>query len=103
MLTFLGAMAALYGGGLVAWLYGGMSPSFLSACGRDLDRPFHRRHDQGAGDGAGDRHRRLRRGTRGARAARIARPAHDGSVVKVDFLVIVMDGVFAIFFASIGM
>ena len=31
MLTFLGSMAALYGGGLVAWLYGGISPDvFLS-------------------------------------------------------------------------
>src|SRR3974377_802790 len=26
MLAFLGAMAALYGGGLVAWLYGGVDP-----------------------------------------------------------------------------
>ena len=26
ILTFLGSMAALYGGGVVAWLYGGMSP-----------------------------------------------------------------------------
>jgi phospholipid/cholesterol/gamma-HCH transport system permease protein len=26
ILTFLGAMAALYGGGLVAWLYGGVDP-----------------------------------------------------------------------------
>ena len=26
MLTFLGAMSALYGGGLVAWLYGGIDP-----------------------------------------------------------------------------
>ena len=26
MLTFLGSMAALYGGGLVAWLYGGIPP-----------------------------------------------------------------------------
>ena len=26
VLTFLGSMAALYGGGLVAWLYGGISP-----------------------------------------------------------------------------
>ena len=31
ILTFLGAMAALYGGGLVAWLYGGIEPDvFLS-------------------------------------------------------------------------
>src|SRR5207344_1443661 len=26
ILTFLGSMSALYGGGLVAWLYGGMDP-----------------------------------------------------------------------------
>ena len=31
MLTFLGSMAALYGGGLVAWLYGGMSPDIFIA------------------------------------------------------------------------
>jgi hypothetical protein len=31
ILTFLGAMAALYGGGLVAWLYGGMSPAVFIA------------------------------------------------------------------------
>ena len=26
LLTFLGSMAALYGGGLVCWLYGGIDP-----------------------------------------------------------------------------
>ena len=31
VLTFLGSMAALYGGGLVAWLYGGMSPEIFIA------------------------------------------------------------------------
>ena len=30
-LTFLGLMAALYGGGLVAWLYAGMSPDIFIA------------------------------------------------------------------------
>jgi phospholipid/cholesterol/gamma-HCH transport system permease protein len=35
ILTFIGSMAALYGGGLVAWLYGGMSPD-------DLHRPAAR-------------------------------------------------------------
>ena len=35
LLTFLGSMAALYGGGLVCWLYGGMSPTFSSrGCAR---------------------------------------------------------------------
>ena len=29
ILAFLGSLAALYGGGLVAWLYGGMSPSIF--------------------------------------------------------------------------
>ena len=31
MLTFIGYMAALYGGGLVAWFYGGMSPDIFIA------------------------------------------------------------------------
>jgi Permease MlaE len=31
MKPFLGSMAALYGGGLVAWLYGGMSPAVFIA------------------------------------------------------------------------
>ena len=31
ILTFLGSMAALYGGGLVAWLYEGMSPQIFVA------------------------------------------------------------------------
>jgi phospholipid/cholesterol/gamma-HCH transport system permease protein len=30
LLTFLGSMAALYGGGLVAWLYGGISPEIFT-------------------------------------------------------------------------
>ena len=79
ILAFLGAMAALYGGGLVAWLYGGVDPEAFpaSAARRDLDRPLHRRHDQGAGHGRGDRHRRLRRRARGAGQRGIARAAHD--------------------------
>ena len=31
VLTFIGSMAALYGGGVVAWLYGGMSPDIFIA------------------------------------------------------------------------
>ena len=31
ILAFLGSMAALFGGGLVAWLYGGMSPEIYIA------------------------------------------------------------------------
>jgi phospholipid/cholesterol/gamma-HCH transport system permease protein len=104
-LVFLGSMAALYGGGLVAWLYGGMSPETfiarlreaisvthlevgmikapfmalaigLVACSEGLDV-------QGSAESLGV-HTTM-------------------SVVKAIFLVIVLDGVFAIFFASIGM
>jgi hypothetical protein len=39
-------MAALYGGGLVAWFYGGMSPELhRAAARRNLDHPFRSRHD----------------------------------------------------------
>ena len=48
-----------------------------AAARRHLDRPFHRRHHQGAGHGRRDRHRRLRRGTGRAGQRRVARPAHD--------------------------
>src|SRR3974390_442419 len=35
LLTFLGSMAALYGGGMVAWLYGGIEPQgFLERLGQ---------------------------------------------------------------------
>jgi len=104
ILAFLGAMAALYGGGLVAWTYGGVDPSsFLSrlreaisinhfivgmvkapvmamvigivACVEGLAV-------QGSAESLGQH--------------------TTSSVVKGIFFVIVMDGVFAIFFASIG-
>src|SRR2546430_16891520 len=31
ILSFIGSMAALYGGGLVAWFYGGMGPAIFIA------------------------------------------------------------------------
>ena len=44
ILTFLGSMAALYGGGLVCWLYGGIEPGHLPAApeGSDLARHISR-------------------------------------------------------------
>jgi phospholipid/cholesterol/gamma-HCH transport system permease protein len=105
ILTFLGSMSALYGGGLVAWLYGGIDPDvFLSrlreaisletflvgmikapvmaliigivACVQGLEV-------KGSAESLGAR--------------------TTASVVISIFLVIVLDGFFAIFFASIGM
>jgi phospholipid/cholesterol/gamma-HCH transport system permease protein len=105
ILTFLGAMAALYGGGLVAWLYGGVEPeAFLSRL-RDALSINHFTVGmikapvmamvigivacveglavQGSAESLGQH--------------------TTSSVVKGIFFVIVMDGVFAIFFAAIGM
>jgi phospholipid/cholesterol/gamma-HCH transport system permease protein len=105
ILTFLGSMAALYGGGLVCWLYGGIDPDiFLSRLKEAIalntfevgmiKAPFmalvigvvasvEGLAVQGSAESLG------RQTT--------------ASVVESIFLVIVMDGLFAIFFASIGM
>jgi phospholipid/cholesterol/gamma-HCH transport system permease protein len=105
ILTFIGAMAALYGGGLVAWLYGDMNPAIFIARLREaisvthfqvgmIKAPFmalvigivacsEGLQVKGSAESLG-----LKTTT---------------SVVKSIFLVIVLDGVFAIFFASIGM
>ena len=105
MLTFLGSMAALYGGGLVAWLYGGIDPDiYLQRLTDAISlHPFRGRHPQGAVHGAGHRHRRLRRRAESQRQRRFLGLKTTASVVKSIFLVIVLDGLFAIFFASIGM
>ena len=75
MLTFLGSMAALYGAGLVCWLYGGMTPDIFLARLREAisAADLRGRHDQGAVHGAGDRAGRLRRRLRGRRQRRLAR------------------------------
>ena len=105
ILTFLGSMAALYGGGLVAWLYGGIDPDiFLSrlreAISLDtfkvgmIKAPFmalvigvvaciEGLSVKGSAESLGLQ--------------------TTASVVESIFLVIVLDGFFAIFFASIGM
>ena len=104
MLTFLGAMAALFGGGLVAWLYGGIDPDVFLLRLREaitidhfivgmVKAPFmalvigiiacvEGLAVQGSAESLGQH--------------------TTASVVKSIFFVIVLDGVFAIFFASIG-
>jgi len=104
-LAFLGSMAALYGGGLMCWLYGGMSPEvFLSRLRQAIDlqdfaiglikAPF-----MGLIIG-------VIAGTQGlavkGSAESLGLKTTD-SVVKSIFLVIVLDGALAMFFAAVGL
>lgn len=104
MLAFLGSISALYGGGLVCWLYGGMSPDIYMARLKEaisfdtfmvgtIKAPFmamvigivacvEGMRTQGSAESLGLQ--------------------TTASVVKSIFLTIVLDGVFAIFFAAIG-
>ena len=104
LLAFIGSMAALYGGGLVAWLYGGISPTIFLSRLRDaislqtfevgmIKAPFmaliigliscvEGLRVEGSAESLGSK--------------------TTESVVKSIFLVIVVDGAFAVFFASIG-
>jgi phospholipid/cholesterol/gamma-HCH transport system permease protein len=105
ILAFLGSMAALYGGGLVAWLYGGMSPAIFIARLREAVSVTH--FEVGLwkapfmalviGIVAACE------GLKVKGSAESLGVQTTASVVKSIFLVIVLDGLFAIFFASIGM
>jgi phospholipid/cholesterol/gamma-HCH transport system permease protein len=105
ILTLFGSLAALYGGGLVAWLYGGIAPGVFISRLREaisivtfevgmIKAPFmalvigvvscmEGLQVQGSAESLGER--------------------TTNSVVKSIFLVIVLDGMFAMFFASIGL
>jgi phospholipid/cholesterol/gamma-HCH transport system permease protein len=104
ILTFLGGMAALYGGGLVAWSYGGVDPeAFLSRL-RDAISINHfivgmiKAPVMAAVIGIVA----CVEGLAVQGSAESLGQHTTSSVVKGIFLVIVMDGVFAIFFATIG-
>ena len=105
LLTFLGSMAALYGGGLVAWLYGGMSPEIFIARLKEAISVTHFKVGMikapfmalAIGVVA------CSEGLRVKGSAELLGLQTTTSVVKSIFLVIVLDGLFAIFFASIGM
>ncbi len=105
LLTFLGSMAALYGGGLVAWLYGGMSPEIFVARLKEAISVTHFKVGMikapfmalAIGVVA------CTEGLKVKGSAASLGLQTTTSVVKSIFLVIVLDGLFAIFFASIGM
>jgi phospholipid/cholesterol/gamma-HCH transport system permease protein len=105
ILSFIGSMAALYGGGLVAWFYGGMGPAIFIARLHDAVSVTH--FEVGIikapfmalviGTVA------CSEGLRVKGSAESLGKQTTTSVVKSIFLVIVLDGLFAVFFASIGM
>jgi phospholipid/cholesterol/gamma-HCH transport system permease protein len=105
ILSFIGSMAALYGGGLVAQFYGGMGPAIFIARLREavsvtsfevgiIKAPFMA---LAIGIVA------CSEGLRVKGSAESLGKQTTTSVVKSIFLVIVLDGLFAVFFASIGM
>ena len=105
MLTFIGSMAALYGGGLVAWLYGGMSPDIFIA---RLEEAISLTHFQVGMIKAPFMALVIgvvacAQGFAVKGSAESLGKQTTASVVKAIFLVIVLDGLFAVFFASIDM
>jgi len=105
ILTFLGSMAALYGGGLVCWLYGGIDPDiFLSRLKEAITLDHFKVGIIKAPFMA------LVVGVVASVEGLAVKGSAESlglqttaSVVESIFLVIVLDGLFAIFFASIGM
>lgn len=105
ILTFLGSISALYGGELVAWLYGGMSPDIFVARLREAISVSHFQVGMikapfmavviGLVACA--------QGMQVKGSAELLGLQTTSSVVKAIFLVIVLDGLFAVFFASIDM
>jgi phospholipid/cholesterol/gamma-HCH transport system permease protein len=105
ILSFIGSMAALYGGGLVAQFYGGMGPEIYIARLHEAVSVTH--FEVGIikapfmalviGIVA------CSEGLRVKGSAESLGKQTTTSVVKSIFLVIVLDGLFAVFFASIGM
>jgi phospholipid/cholesterol/gamma-HCH transport system permease protein len=105
MLTFLGSMAALFGAGLVCWLYGGMAPDIFLDRLREaiwpptfavgmIKAPFMALTIGLVACVEGFE-------VEGSAASLGLKTT--ASVVKSIFLVIALDGVFAMFFAGIGM
>lgn len=104
ILTFLGDLSALFGGGMAAWLYGGMSPEIYLERLQQAVTVDHLKVGMVKalfmalviGVVACSQGLRVR-GSAESLGLRTT-----SSVVMSIFLVIVLDGFFAIFFASIG-
>lgn len=105
MLTFIGNLCALFGGGLVAWFYGGISPAIFTARLQEaialntfevgmIKAPF-----MAAIVGLIS----CMEGMRVGGSAESLGAKTTAAVVKSIFLVIVVDGLFAMFFAAIDM
>jgi phospholipid/cholesterol/gamma-HCH transport system permease protein len=105
VLTFIGVIAALYGAGIVAWTYGGMSPaSFFTRLQQafsytDFEVGMIKAPVMALVIGTVASVEGLR--VAGSTTSLGLRTT--ASVVKTIFLVIVLDGAFAIIFASVGM
>ncbi len=103
VLTFLAAMAGLFGAGLVAWIYGGIAPdTFLSRLqnvinGRHFAVGLIKAPFMALVIGA----IACMEGMRVKGSAESLGRQVTASVVKAIFMVIVVDGLFAMFFASI--
>jgi phospholipid/cholesterol/gamma-HCH transport system permease protein len=105
ILTFLGSMAALYGGGLVCWLYGGIDPEvFLSRLKEAIWLPtFEVGMIKAPFMALAIGVVACVEGLNVKGSAESLGLQTTASVVESIFLVIVLDGLFAVFFASIGM
>jgi phospholipid/cholesterol/gamma-HCH transport system permease protein len=105
ILTFLGGLAAIFGGALIAWLDGGMSPvTFMARLQdavslSDFEVGIIKAPCMALVIGAVA----CTEGLRVEGSADSLGIQTTASVVKSIFLVIVLDGLFAIFFSAIGM
>ncbi len=105
ILTFLGSLAALYGGLLVCWLYGGIDPAIFM---QRLHEAISIQHFEVGIIKAPFMALVIgvvstMEGLNVKGSAESLGMQTTASVVESIFLVIVLDGLFAIFFASIGM